>query len=263
VTLLYRRGPRYRLGYVIDVLQYIVQKQRRNYWRPVHIANSIATRDLRMSKSTWLRMVRIGEALGVLERQVIRGYGSKGSLYRVLQPPEKGRLPSPNGHASDTRMSTANGTDTAPLSASELNDLITGVSGSNTGVRYPSPRVEVPETDKIEFLEVLQIPQTGPIPEITSSTLEVPNRPKGREDGDSRSRGAGLLAGGPQTPAPEGGRSPNLSPTPSLRQKRAAGAGVPVKVYDGTSFEIPRSGPPPEISAAVRELLRKRHDKEG
>jgi hypothetical protein len=252
-----RRGrPRYAGGYLWDVLQYISFQQRKNHWRPVHIANSIACRDLRMSKSSWLRIVRVAEAMRLVKREARRGgWNNKGSVYWLSDPPNEIRPPSPNGHGGPKSGVPS----FTPEAEAAIQNLIAGPALSYSKSRYPNSERTYPNGSRPNSLNVPGNGPMGPLSRIAEGTLRVPSSPSERKTAAAVAEEAGTAgqssstgASGSVNDAADG--SPSHSPSHTSGQGQQ-GKGVPVRVSDGEDFVVPRSGPSPETMAYVLDVL--------
>jgi hypothetical protein len=256
-----RRGrPRYRVGYVAEVLQYLSWQYRKNHFRPVHVANSIACRDLSMGKTSWLRIVRVLEAAGWIRRDAkAGGTANKGSLYWLVEPPNgrhAPRPPSPIEPNGNRVRVPSDGVFEAPLSDPELANLISGVSHPNLGEGTLNRLRRYLTEAEPNTVKVLEIPSSGPLIRIAEGTLGVPSSPKGEEEGDGPKQGAVRTAAG-NLSSPPGQHEAVATPphSPSHRRLYSAGRGVPVRYSDGTEDVIGRSMPNAETLATIRELL--------
>lgn len=258
-----RRGrPRYRIGYIAEVLNYIAAKQRRHDNRPVHIALSIACQELRMSKRTWLRMVRTLEASHWLRREVrTGGQDNKGALYWLLDPPNGRHRLEYSTSPPQAPVEVYVGERSAGIdSDAPIRNLIAETVVSYSERTFSHKPLNVPETGEI------RIPGTFP-----KSTLEVPLNRIAERSLEERTRPTDgttaaaetaepstTVAGDNRTP-PGQAAAANSPQSPSLTNERSTGRGVPIRYSDGTVEVVPRSGIPPEISDAMRDLTRRRY----
>lgn len=255
-----RRGrPRYRVGYVAEVLQFLAYKYHRNHYRPVHVANSIACLELRMSKTSWLRIVRVLEAAGWITRTARPGgRENKGALYVMLPPPNgrhPGRLPSPIEPDTNRIRVPSNGHSEAPLSDPELASLIRGDSHPNLAegtLNRLRTYLNGPDSNTVK---VLDIPSSGPLIRIAEGILGVPTPLIEGQRATALDKEPSATAAGDPLPPSRQESVADPPHSPSHRRETSAGRDVRVRYSDGTETVIRSSVPDEETLATIRAIL--------
>jgi hypothetical protein len=250
------RQSRYFWAVYINVLSYIVAKHTANHHRPVHIAGSIAARDLSISKTKWWRAIVVLELDGLIGcNRKVGGWRNLGATYWPTGH-LRASLFSPTGHPSPNGSGTVTRIPAAPA--------YSGVDSRPGGFRIQSevPRnaSEVPRVEGVgNTMKSRESRVNLPLNRIHESTALV--RSSLREiDGAAVEEGDGLR---PSTNLPAEASPSTLTPAapnplhnPSHRPKRAAGRGVPVRLGNEETTVYPDAGAIPlDVQHEIRRIL--------